>query len=484
MKNFILTLIVFTSTPSYSLEVVLFGGGGEGKKESTIFDNSLKELAKKKQELNLNIKSVFNSGHSETEAILRDELQVENSSFTSENYDKTILDLVNSINSGKIKEGEKLLIIVDTHGGVKTEKHQTHSIAMSGSSLSDLSKIEGPNSDSIDKLKVLSDLALSKGIKLGIIDFSCHSGNTLALANQNTCVIAGSGPNHFAYGDFPDNLYKEMRPGLSLEDVFLNTKKKYTSPAFPMISTAAGLSLNEELYSLISPYLNIVTQDGLGNKLKPYLDKVANPSGVCQRENDFQILMKKIESFVEINGKLTSQLSGESDLVEALKDYKAYQDKMISDLISYNHYKLDETVTFEYFEYTRKKGIRIKKKLVEKEKVGSLFSSSYLYKFVADFKKDIELARSEKPIDQQAIDQLEFVIEKYEAAEALRKKILIENPNILKVSELYKDLPAKHAEIWSKATKIQELVNKIYAKNYQNKKEAKPSNEACSDFIL
>lgn len=483
MKKIIFLFLIVTSAPCYSLEVVLFGGGGEGKKNSTIFDDSLKELAKKKQTLNLNIKSVFNTGHTETEAILRDELKVENSSFTSQNYDKTILELVNNIKSGKIKAGEKLLVIVDTHGGAKSEKHKTHSIAMTGANLSDLTKIEGEKSDSMDKLKVLSDLALANGIKLGILDFSCHSGNSLSLANQNTCVIAASGPNHFAYSDFSKKFISEMQAGLSLEDVFLNTQKKYAAPAFPMISTKAGLSMNDELYSLISPYLNIVTEDGLANKLQPYLGAVANQFGICQRESDYTILMKKIEDFVTINGKLTGQFSGESDLVEALKDYKSYQDKMIAELQSYNHSKLNEDIQLEYYENSKSKGITVKKKFMEKLKVSDLF---VLYKFsnVADFEKELEIARNKKPKDQEAIKQLEFVIDKYSRVEALRKKTLEENPEILKVKEFYKDLPSKHAEIWSKASKVQELVNFIYAKKYQDKKEANGSSEVCADFKI
>ncbi len=483
MKKIILFLLMCKSLPSYSLEVILFGGGGEGKKNNTIFDPNLRELAKKKSDLNLNIKSVFNSGHSETETILKDELKVENSSFTSQNYDLVIQDYVNKIKSGKIQAGESLLIIIETHGGVKTEKYQTHSIAMTGANLEDLTKIEGPKSDSIDKLKVLSDLALSKGIKLGILDFSCHSGNSLILANKNTCVIAASGPNHFAYSDFAKKFYSQMEPGMSLENVFLKTQKNYTQPAFPMISTKAGLALNQDLYSLISPYLNIITEDSKADKLSPLLNSVANQVGMCTRENDFNVLMKQIQAFVDINGKLTNQTSGLSDLVEALKDYKQFQDKLIADLHNFNHMKLEETISIEYLEYSRgSNGVKKPLKKFEKLQIEALFRL-YLPKDIPLYKADLELERKKKPINQSEIDRIEFVIEKFEKIDAARKKVIAENPNLLKVKELYSGLPKKYAVIWEKATKVQELVSQMYNKQYQEKKKA-DSQEACADFTL
>ncbi len=483
MKIIIFAFIIFTSTNSYCLETILLGGGGEPKKQSTIFDESLKILASKKEALGLKVHSVFNSGHADTELILSTQLKATNTSFTSENFDKTIENFVAKIESGEIAEGEKLLIIVDSHGGAKQKNQQTHSIAMVGSNLTDLSKVEGEHTESMDKLKALSDIALAKGIKLGILDFSCHSGNSLSLANKNTCVITASGPNHFAFASFPSQFYNEMKPGLSLEDVFLNTRKVFTSPSFPMISTSAGLSLNDELYSLFSAYLNTTSKDGIADKLSPYISKIATPIGICQREDEYQILLKKVQDFVAINGKLTSQFGATEDLVEALANYKKYQDDLIQEISPINA-KLKESIELEYYVYVNRPGLRLKVPKTEKIQIEDLFKI-YKKSNIPSLEALLEEELKKIPTNQTAIDELEVSVFKYKKIDELRKKVLEQNTGLItRVENIYDSLPAKYDELWQRAVKISELANHMYMKGYKDKKILESASDACSDFKL
>ena len=148
--------------------------------------------------------------------------KVKNQRFTSKNYESAVESYIKKIETGAIKPGEKLMVILDTHGAAKTSAHRTHSIATSGAEIKDYDNLGNNDHDSVDRLFDLAKIAEEKGVKLAILDFSCHSGNSLALANDKTCVISSSGPNHYGYSNFPATFYENMSTGKNLEDVFLS----------------------------------------------------------------------------------------------------------------------------------------------------------------------------------------------------------------------------------------------------------------------
>jgi hypothetical protein len=86
--------------------------------------------------------------------------------FTEATFQAEVSQLREEILQGVIPPGAKILLIVDTHGSPQTPTEVSHSI------------FGREGSFSMDPLRELSELALAKGIRLGIIDHSCYSGAT------------------------------------------------------------------------------------------------------------------------------------------------------------------------------------------------------------------------------------------------------------------------------------------------------------------
>lgn len=479
MNKYILILnFLMFITKTYSTEVVVFGGGGDPDGDKTIFDGSLKNLAAKKDQLGFNIKASFDSGHKDTEKIISDELKVPNTPFVETNYEAIINDYVSKIKSGQIKSGEKLLILLNTHGGENTPPHTTHSIAMSGKRMDNMSMVRGDASSSVDKLFKLSEIAKTYHIKLAIMDFSCHSGNSLALANENTCIITSSGPNHFGYTSFAEDFYKKMEKGKSLEEVFLNTKAEAYAPSFPMISTKIGIQLKNEEYDLFSPYLNSVDDTGNADKLSPYLKNVLTENNLCKRESDFAKLIKQMESFQSVAGQMKSHYRGEENLVDALIAYKKQQDEYIKTLIDLGQPLLG---TQEKIVYGKPKKGKDGKLTPTAETISwAEILGSYPISNKSYFENSLKTEKS----PTQRLDY-ENTISKYEKIDEKRQEILKKYPVIKNVPELYTNLKNSSAELWNKVSKVSELANRYYESRYRELQKTESNHaEPCKDFIL
>jgi hypothetical protein len=467
---FALFLPIFSS----ATEVVLLGGGGDHEGPTTIFDSALKSLGNKVGPLGFHVTSCFNGGHSKTEEILSKDLGLENKPFTSSNYNAIINDYAQKISSGKIKRGEKLLICIDTHGAEKDASLLTHPIAMSGSALTDYSSLSGTQLGSLDQLSKLTKLAKEKGIKLGIIDFSCHSGNSLSLANENTCVISSSGTNHYGYSSFAEQFYANMDQGKSLEDVFLKTRSEGTTPSFPMISTRIGKQLNDEEYPLFSPYLNTVNKAGDADKLGPYLRSVFEGNNACVREQNFGKLMAQLEEFQKTIGALNSKKNHSVELIEVLKSYKKDQDDCIEALkkINYPLYEKKETISYGH-----------PKPLTEELSWRDImlgYPESSLSYFQGLLKE------SKKPEDRRSYEN---TIDKFKKISEKRAEIQKAHPELLTANDeawtYFKAFRDKSNEIYNKASQIADLSNQFYDHQYRERLKQEPkSSEPCRDFKL
>src|SRR5690606_31490044 len=109
-----------------------------------------------------------------------------------------------------------------------TPSSRTHQISAGGRATNLLS-LAGGSRVNLDRLENLARMAQEKNIKLAILDFSCHSGASLSLANSSTCVIAATGPHSFAYGGassatFSNAFVNRMAPGKNLEEIYLEAR--------------------------------------------------------------------------------------------------------------------------------------------------------------------------------------------------------------------------------------------------------------------
>jgi hypothetical protein len=483
LNLFLILLLNSTYSKVFAYEAVLFGGGGDPDGDTTIFDESLKKFATAKSKLDLNLSVNFDGGHKITEQILGSELKAKNTEFTKKNFETTLKSYVDKIKSGAIKSGEQLLVMVDTHGGMHGDGNsETHSISLVGTPVRDLNHVRGDDSSSMDVFKELTTLAKEKNIKLGIIDFSCHSGNSIPLGNENTCVISASGPNHYAYNTFATRFYEQMKPGLSLEDVFLKAREGDDTPAFPMISTSIGKKLSDDMYSLFSPFLNYRNSaTGIAaDKLTPYLESLSNDANSCKRVSDYAKLISMVESFEKENGKIISRYIGQEDLVITLKEYKKIQDDLIQASVDSGRGYLNKKEPITYSTGLRdKKGRPIMKTemITWKEMVTGYPSGNRDY-----FQ---ELYNKEKSRVQK--EEYKGIMDKMDKIAEIRKTILSKYPNIATVSGYVNSVVKGDLDLWNNASKVSELSNKMFLKKYHVQLEAEKKAEVrdpCRDFKL
>ena len=134
--------------------LLFFGGGGEPfSKDSTIFDSTLIGLNNFLLKNHYSHDICFNGGHSYSEGLRNNFLRSANSkeNFTERSYEKLIDKYKDNIKSGKIRPGEKLLILIDTHGAEKEDDSSelTHHISINSRDL------KGNDSVSLDEQPIL-----------------------------------------------------------------------------------------------------------------------------------------------------------------------------------------------------------------------------------------------------------------------------------------------------------------------------------------
>lgn len=234
IKNTVLSLLVIVGANSAwaKKEVVFFGGGGEPPGPNTIFDKTYENVAVFSGSSGWSTRSYYDGGHSESEALASKLSQGKNKKMTIQNMNAEIAGLKKRILTGDLKAGDQLMITIATHGSEKmTSSQKTHNIMT----------IDENKEFDVDQLKELRDLAEKKGVNLAIADFSCHSGNTLNLGTDKTCVISSSGEG-IAYNLSGQSVGKNLKKGTNLEQVFLAGRQddEGVVPASPHIATDAG----------------------------------------------------------------------------------------------------------------------------------------------------------------------------------------------------------------------------------------------------
>ncbi|MDO9183479.1 MAG: hypothetical protein Q7U04_13780 [Bacteriovorax sp.] len=503
---FSLTLIsflseVFHSVDAYAAErtLVLMGGGGAPKSEkSTQFDNMLNTFGKYLETNKWKTSISFNGGHSTTETILQMTLPNPDTttSFTENNFNALIAKYENqikngalkpgdenykeSINKTKLKSGDQLMIIIDSHGAIQVKNQSTHSIAVGNSyDQSDLTNLKDTKTVPLDKLENLTKLAKANGIKLAILDFSCHSGASLSLANENTCVIASSGPKHFSYSDFSPKFIRNMASGKSLEDVFLKTRKGATDISFPMISSDEGKFINNEIYSTITPYLYYY-KDKVENKLATYLLDNTSDQAQCLRTVQYNELQKKLDNILAISAlNMDASIDGIRNLKKLFAEYKDVQDAYLSQMRSTGMGGLDHLETF------------IGNAMYNGSPIGP-DSLKATWKEILETDYDALINKESEQVkrisgNSYTKSQLQRNIDINIKARAKKAEILSKNPGLANYQQKFQNQIATMTETVAIATKIAIEEKNLYDFMYRNlQKNKKPTatKNPCKDFVL
>lgn len=476
---FLLLLFVPMTAMSQSKTLLVLGGGGDPKvkpdgtkNNSTIFDESLENLSEyTKKSGRWKIQGAFNGGHEKTEAIVSLGLGLSgNTQFSAANFEKQIADLEMQIKSKKITRGSQVLITLLAHGAIANENEQTHGIATSDGVVTNFTKIDS-TTVSLDRLQSLVKLAEAEGIKLGILDMSCHSGNAIKLSGPNTCVVSATGPQHFGYIQGPSFISQFMRgvkPGRNLEDVYLEARRTSDSIDFPLISTSAGKELEKKFYNHLSPYLYF-SEAKESEKLRTYLEEDMASGQYCVADEKFLSLIIEAEKLVTA---LSPQVEKDAvtELRSALKDYHAYQNELRKGMESYG------------FQLPRKN-------LTECAPVGKStekYCNSYVLEnlLTSDFNRALETADTLIKFAKSPRDREMEIAKKQVILQFMKRKaeFVRSNPKFTARAEFWKTLPEKEKKTEALAGRVAKAHRKLYDHLYR--KSAASGPNPCRDFVL
>ena len=446
------------------------GAGGESlDKNNTIFDRSLKSFSKyvkKSPELDINI--AFNGGHSETEKILNNSFPstIPKRGFSSQDYNDIIEQYKNKLLNNEFHAGDQFMILSTTHGFKKQDSaaSNTHFVSSSDGAVD------------IDKLSELKQLAKEKGVKMAIVDLSCYSGNTLNLADNNTCVITAASAGRVAISTFVENFMLNMKKGRSLEDVFLSAREneRVGRLSSPTISTDIGMdistSLNDEIQMAMDKNSSIDPKNNIFDFKQYYTESlynVQNAERMCANEVFFK-------STLDYLGKMENLYS---DTKRSFWFWKRRDNK----------YAAFKQALAEYKDYLDLSA-QINKKLVEKEKefgplhVKNEYSPTTWSDLLFDADKSIKALKKEFYSGKSTIKESYFVrnIAYYEDLKNVRKKILEQYPDLNLLLKKYEKLNFERL-----SANVVHEEQKLYQKNYKElKSQQVSSNNPCSDFKL
>lgn len=465
------TLITLSSIQQVQAKNVMaiLGGGGEKAGPGTMFDDAVGDYADKlskssKWEYDVS----FNGGHPNSENLVKTKFPKakSKSDFTKESYNNLIASYKKKILSGEIGPKDQLLIFINTHGAANSGREVTHQITGKNGPSSD-PNVVNYNFLSVDALNELVKLANSKGITMGIIDFSCYSGNTLKLRTPNTCVISATSPNHFSYSASNPNVFEDaynyfvpsnrafinsfmanLEPGKSLEEVFLKARKNSGDKGFPMIGTDENQKIFQEIYSKIMPYM--FYNDSHFFTLNKYLMSNANDQDCCTRESQFQGLIKSIENLKKYapNSPYIDELKKELTL------YKKQQDEMIGELKKLGGNRLNTVENF----------------VVQVPGSKSVINNNLTWKKILDEQPEkwitlhSEQAKKEKNPDEKNV--MLALVEYYKKVKSKKAEILKKYPEIKNVEKASQELVKKFATHEENVDRIAALERKLYDQMY------------------
>ncbi len=366
------------------------------------------------------------------------------------------------------------MIILNTHGA-KNNGEVSHSVAMARNAAKNLKNLQGATTVSLDSLRPIIELAKDKGVKLAFVDQSCYSGNSLNLPHTDACIISATGANHYSYSnsinflglsmsfDFSGKFNKLLKPGKSLEDIFLKARKSGNEPDFPMISSPAGLEIQKVLYELATPYLNDDIKDSDVIYSYAKIDEIS-----CQAASHFNELMSVI-STIENAKNISMSTEDFEQLKNALKAYRDYQ------VEHENLYKELSSIS-DQIKNDIKMNFPDKEHLFFESDGVSILNANYdnsIKVFQEFFDKETNVLSRE--VYQKILNDLSA---KKKIAQEIKSKLSTENRS--KIDKL------KQIEESSSAYKYSSIVSKSMRKLYNAlyKGNLKTENNPCRDFVL
>lgn len=483
MSKLLVSCLLLTFAGSASAQtnhLLVMGGGGEPKnRASTIFDAELASLgAFARNNTQWKPSVIFDGGHAQTEAIVTQHFGPFNAatqSFSAKNFEALIGVYERRLSSGEIKPGDKLLIHINSHGALRTPGvEETHRISTSDGQATNLQSLGGPTVP-LDRLKKLTELAAQKGVRLGIVDLSCHSGSTLNLANANTCVIAATGPEHFSYGggaSFSAKFNQAMQKGRSLEDVFLAARSDYSDTSFPMISTPQGRDVQSRIYELLTPYLYYY--DPKEDKQTRYLEREVTDRNACAPQEDLQELVALVDELLRAATGPEAQRELQY-FKSSVTNYFTYLAQLRADMRAAGLPQALEKVSFcsPLKSPINRRGQRTRE--CTEYRVKDLLTLD-VDRVQTHFRNLSRSARGEEALIAQAI------VANLDQARKKKDELLRANPKLASVDEFWKRYPNRRQETFTMAAHVSKSHQRLFERMYRQSAATGPN--PCRDFVL
>ncbi|MFL5785550.1 MAG: hypothetical protein ACJ76H_13120 [Bacteriovoracaceae bacterium] len=438
------------------------GGSGEPPGDKTIFDSTVTPIGRYAFKGGYNVDVAFDGGHATTEQIVSSNFpQSPNKLFTAESYDAVIKQYEEMIKNGAMKTGDQVMLVIDSHGAKRGVADKTHVIASGNGQATDLLSLKGSEFVSLDRLIPLSKLAEERGIRLAVIDLSCHSGASIPLGNTKTCVISASGTDTFAYGGpdaglFANSFLNALSNANNLEEAFLAGRGQSRDRAFPMISTPEGMRLQDRLYPELFRYLNFrqVKNDKLADELTTSVT-----SGSCQQEEG------QFRDLINLSREIERATDG-IDLENFRRALAAYHDY--------------------------RKNLQNELRLVGGDVVGQMRRLCYTSTKCDDFPvsgliamnpdTQIEYFRRQMLTEKNAKDKAHYqeLITFNQNAKVAREEIFRQYPRISSYNSIIQNYPNLAVRTEELAGQVAVESRKVYSALYRRDT---PTN-ACRDFVL
>ena len=474
-----LSLVSISSNLQAANHVLAFGASGEPtciegstniknqkpKCESTLFDTNISQLSHSLKSIpSWNYDVSFNGGHKTTEELLKTNFK-KSTPFDAIEYERLLGEYIEKMKSGAIKKGESLVVVIDTHGAERSNGQKTHLVSAGYGELKDLNSLSGSTLISLDQLEKLISVSKEKGINLGIVDLSCHSGATMALKKNapHACIVTSTGPDHYGYGGgdtFGKFFLGNMRPGMTMEKAFLEARARSIYPDYPMISTDEGLSIFHEMQNLISPFLKY--QNETEGKLVLALKAQAeNPT--CHYVDQFESLMKLILDLKKVSDKT---MNSKLDLFQdKIQQYFKLQKSLYQSASQLGLSELNKSENYDEPVFVNGKNVET-------------FSRTFTIKDIIEGdheetlkSMDLNIAKekNKKPIDLPYLGKLVASKNIFKRIDSRKKDLLAQFPNLKNSKDTLLKLAKSIGDSKSMSSEIAKLEKEIFDDLYKKR---------------
>lgn len=488
-KLFLLPVLFLIVSVGFAAEkqLLVLGGGGEPAGATTLFDFEIglfKGGVATAAGTDWKTVYSFNGGHQKTESIVKSVFNKGDSrgEFTEKNFNAILYEYENKLNSGDLKSGDQLLMVINTHGARNQSGENSHSIALTRSEAKDKTDLRGTDTVSLDKLEKIAKLASEKGIKLAIVDFSCFSGNTVAISNPDVCVISSTGTNQTSKTldrinstptkklfSFSEIFTAGLKKGENLENLFLKTRTQMEFSDYAMISTEEGRAVDQVLRELITPYSDSAFPD-INRSFR--MSEADYRNSKCQSENQFKELdlkIKQVQEMAKIANKTIDVSKIKNNIIKYREIFTKYE-QTLGELFDLGQ-EAKNLLAKDYPEISKDFAKEDGLSLIRSERgYSNSFCEEVLNGKPNKYMKDFcEKSIAENKNKEQVIKEIKNKLRPRYEAGIKKLEDLYNNPKI-------RDQLEKLSESISKDSKA------LYSTLYRSQKPS--SKNPCRDFVL